>query len=428
MRKDSPPTPTPSPRLVKATLGLVLFQVLGMLIPLLTLPVLARALGVEVFGQVMLAQSLVLLGLVFVDAGFNTESQRRVAVAHDSLQAVQALLDNLLARAVCAAPVVVILLLIAALWPKLPLSYVGYSLCLLVGTLVFPQWWYVAKQMGWRMGVAAVAGRLFSAALILWWVHTEQDGAWAALAASLASVFSGLWMSPVLVRGWREHRGQLNWRSWTSYLQAVRVNVFSGFFASASSAVPVLVLGYWAGPIQTGLFSAADRLTRAAAYVLGFIEQSLMGFLASKGRSSGLPESSGAADPSPHSLGAVRKKLLWGLLAVVAMGCMVMAWLAPFVLELLYGAAFSGATVLFRILLLWLFLYGARKALVSFYWSSTGALAKASRLQWLEAAWVTMACCAGAYFAAAPGVALAMCSSELLLIGAFLKWHQDGLD
>lgn len=422
MSKAPPPPSTPvyaaPKRLVKATIGLVLFQVLGMLIPLLTLPVLARALGVAVFGQVMLAQSLVLLGVVFVDAGFNTESQRRAAIAQTPLQIYQALLDNLLARALCALPVV-LLLLLATMWvPQLPVSYVLYSLLLMVGTLVFPQWWFVARQMGWRMGMAAVAGRLLSAGLIVWWVHTAQDGAWAALAASLASVFSGLLMAPVLIKAWREHRQQLDWGAWRAYLATVRVNVFSGFFASASSAVPVLVLGFLAGPIQTGLFSAADRLTRAAAYVLGFIEQSLMGFLAHKGGDGGSEQGGSKA------LATLRKSMLIGLLALVASGCAVLAFLAPFILSLLYGAAFAGSVVLFRVLLLWLLLYGARKALVSFFWSSAGALTLSSRLQWLEAVLVVSLCSLGAYTVAAIGVAAALCACEALLILAFLHWHK----
>lgn len=415
MSKPGSPLPSAQVRLLKATTGLVLFQVLGMLIPLLTLPVLARALGVEVFGQVMLAQSVVLLGVVFVDAGFNTESQRRVAVARTSLQIHQALLDNVVARGVCAIPVVLILVLIAFFVPGLPVQYVLYSLFLIVGTLAFPQWWFVARHMGWRMGLAAVTGRLISAGLVLLWVHSTSDGAWAALAASLASLISGLLMLPVWFKGWREHREQLNWQAWRAYLAKVKMNVFSGFFASAASAIPVLVLGFWSGPRQTGLFSAADRLTRAAAYVLSFIEQSLMGFLANKG----------AHDPG--ALVHLRQKILTGLLALVICGCVGLAFLAPTILSLLYGVAFSDSVLLFRVLLVWLVLYGARKALVSFFWSSSGALGLASRLQWLEALLVAVLCALGAYTDAAFGVSLAMCGVELVLILAFAHWQKGSV-
>jgi O-antigen/teichoic acid export membrane protein len=77
--------------MAKATLWLVVFQVVGLIIPLLTLPILARSLGVTSFGQLMLAQAVVFLGVVFVDAGFNTESQRRASlvVGVDSFESQQ---------------------------------------------------------------------------------------------------------------------------------------------------------------------------------------------------------------------------------------------------------------------------------------------------------------------------------------------------
>jgi hypothetical protein len=85
---------------------------------------------------------------------------------------------------------------------------------------------------------------------------------------------------------------------------------------------------------------------------------------------------------------------------------------------------FASSVLLFRILLLWLLLYGTRKALVSFYWSSAGALGLASRLQWLEAILVLALCAIGAYMASALGVTIAMCVVESVLIIAFLIWQK----
>jgi O-antigen/teichoic acid export membrane protein len=134
--------------IAKATVWLVLFQILGLLIPILTLPILARGLGVTVFGQVMLAQAVVFLGVLFVDAGFNTESQRRVSIAANDLEAQQALVDNFIARGLCSMPVLALLLIIGYVVPDLPFRLVAISLPLVLGTLLFPQWWYVAQQQG----------------------------------------------------------------------------------------------------------------------------------------------------------------------------------------------------------------------------------------------------------------------------------------
>jgi PST family polysaccharide transporter len=152
--------------IAKATLWLVVFQVIGLIIPLLTLPILARSLGVISFGQLMLAQAVVFLGVVFVDAGFNTESQRRASLVVDSLESQQVLIDNFIARFVCSLPVLMLVLLVGLFVPDLPFVLVIFSLLLLLGTLIFPQWWYVARHQGLRMGIALMSGRLISALII----------------------------------------------------------------------------------------------------------------------------------------------------------------------------------------------------------------------------------------------------------------------
>ena len=156
--------------IASATLWLVIFQVLGLIIPLLTLSILARSLGVASFGQIMLAQAVVFLGVVFVDAGFNTESQRRASLAIDSQESQQVLVDNFIARFACSLPMILVVLLVGFFVPDLPFALVVLSLLLLLGTLIFPQWWYVARQQGLRMGIALMCGRLISALIILLFV------------------------------------------------------------------------------------------------------------------------------------------------------------------------------------------------------------------------------------------------------------------
>jgi O-antigen/teichoic acid export membrane protein len=408
------PNPKPKSTVVRATAGLVVFQIIGMLIPLLTLPVVARALGVTGFGQVMTAQAIMFLGVVFVDAGFNQESQRQVAVAANEGLAYQALLNNVLARSFCAVPVVMLMLLAGLALPDLPVALVLLSLPLIVGTLVFPQWWFVARHQGWRMGLSAVAGRLLSAGLIVALVRGEDDIAFAALASACATLVAGLITLPTLVKGLYRHRRALRFRAWRAYLASVKGTVFSGFFASASSSLPVLLLGSIAGPVQAGLFSAADRLTRAAAYVLGFIEQSLMGMLARHGAA------------QPQAMARQRQRLMQGLFAVVGLACLALALLTPWVLSLLYGAKFDAAAYVLRALAAWLFLFGVRKALVSFYWSATGRLSLITKIQWLEAMFVATFCLAGVVVAQARGVAIGLCAVELSLITAFCLLNKKG--
>ena len=389
---------------MRATLWLVLAQALGLLIPLLTLPVLARALGVAIFGQLMLAHTVIFLGVLFVDAGFNTESQRRAAIAKDSTGSYQVLLDNLLARAICSLPVVILLLLAGYLFANLPLRLILLSLPLLLGTLVFPQWWYIAGRRGFLMAVAATGGRLISAMIIFLWVRTPEDVGLAAVAATSASLMSGLMLLPHWGKGLYRQRRQLHWQGWKPYLQAVRHAIFSGFFASASASLPLLALGFFSNALQTGWYACADRLTRAAAYLLSAIEQSAMGWLAKKQEEDAVQ---GAR---------IRTRLLQALALLLLPACLILAALATSVLHLLYGQAFTTAAPILQALAGWLYLYAIRRAALMFFWSARARLHTVAQIQWLEAILVSSAAIFGALSGSGLNTAIALGVVEAILL------------
>jgi polysaccharide transporter, PST family len=404
-----------SKKIANATIWLVIFQVISLIIPILTLPILARALGVTSFGQLMLAQAVVFLGVVFVDAGFNTESQRRASLANNTLESQQVLLDNLIARFICSIPIVLMVLLVGFFVPDLPFLLVVISLLLILGTLIFPQWWYVARQQGFRMGIALMSGRLISALLILLFVKSTNDQLIACVASCSGTFIAGLLLLPSWWKNFRPIRQKIKWSCWRPYLKDVSHNIFSGFFSSASVSVPVLALGFLSGSFQAGLFTAADRLTRAAAHILSFIEQSCMGWFAKE---------------SNHDLARadqLRLRALTILACVLLIGCGFLAVLSDWILHLLYGSSFSSASSILKILAVWLFLYGFRKAAVTFYWAAAGNLKIIASFQWSEAILVSLLASVGAYYSGAFGTSIGLCISELVLTAAAAFWIKKGI-
>jgi O-antigen/teichoic acid export membrane protein len=401
-----------SSNMAKATLWLVLFQMLGLLIPLLTLPILARGLGVAVFGQLMLAQAVVFLAVVFVDAGFNTESQRRLSLAENSLECQQVLIDNFIARSICSIPIILMVVLVGYFIPGLPFLLVIISLLLVFGTLLLPQWWYIAQQEGLKLGIIATTGRVLSAIVIFMFVRSPQDVLIAAIATCGATLVSGCMLLPQWWKVFHPHKSEINWKSWRVYLGDVRHTIFSGFFSSASASVPVLALGFFSGTFQAGLFTAADRLTRAAAHMLSFIEQSFMGWLA-KTRSQ-----------DPQRASQMRTRMLFALMITLLIGASMVAVLAPWILHLLYGNAFLASTSILQALSFWFFIFGLRKAALAFYWSVSGDLKVVAIFQWAEAVLVCLLAICGALWSGGLGVALGLCMAEILLIAGMITWQR----
>lgn len=78
------------------TFWLIFAQIGGLLIPLLELPVLARALGQQSYGQVLYALGIALTISVFVEFGFNFSAARQVVKIRENKQELAQLVTNVL--------------------------------------------------------------------------------------------------------------------------------------------------------------------------------------------------------------------------------------------------------------------------------------------------------------------------------------------
>ncbi len=383
--------------------GLIALQILAFGTPLLTLPILSRGLGVAGFGALMLAQSLALLAALFVDAGLNTESQRRVSSSENRTQQYQHLWSNLAVRGALAVCATVLLIVLNALfdWVSMPLLCV--SLLQVLGTLAFPQWWLIATEQGLWMGISLVIGRLISALAVWLWVSTPSDILWASLALSSSSLLAGgLLLRPVWLPLWRQ-RATYHLTQHRAFFRQIQPTLFSAFFAQMSSNLPILALGQWQTLRQVGLFSAAERLVRAAAHLSTYVEQIVLSRL---------------AQPvfAPTQRQAVQRRALLWLAAALLLAVLCGQVLAAPLVNFLYGEAFAATTPILRVLLLWLALLIFRRAWVSWTWALAAQLDKIAKLQWFETLLVCGAALSGAFWYGALGTAWLLCASELVLL------------
>jgi O-antigen/teichoic acid export membrane protein len=321
----------------------------------------------------MMAQAIILLAVIWVDSGFNVQSQQEAARTLESEVVVpQALLDNLIARSIAALKAMGVLIFVPLFIPEMTYALLLASLPLLIGTLLFPQWWLLATGRGFYMGLVTVLGRLASALLVWWLVRSNSDVLMAALAISMGSLLSGLiLMSSWLVPLYRNHE-RLSWSSWRAYVLHIKPTLLPAFFASACAQLPVVALGAFAGTVQTGLFSAADRLTRAGGHMLSLVEQSFVTqWLQPIANQSAI-------------LKKMRQRIFYILPFTLGIVLLIAWYLAPWVIHFLYNDRFLGAVLILRVLLLWVWLQTVRRFLVAIFWLIDRDIKLQAYIQWFE--------------------------------------------
>ena len=173
---------------------LSVLKVIGYIFPLITLPYLSRVIGVEGFGEIAFALSIVVLVETFTDFGFNYTATRDVARNRDNLSIVTRIFSNVF-------------------WAKIFLMIIGFIvLCVLIyfipqfyenrliifltflyipGHIFFPEWFFQALEKMKYITILNVISKAIFTILIFIVIKEQDDYVWQPLLTAVGYTVSG---------------------------------------------------------------------------------------------------------------------------------------------------------------------------------------------------------------------------------------------
>jgi polysaccharide transporter, PST family len=365
--------------------SLYVVQACRKLVPLFTIPYLARVLGPSGWGDVAFTLSMGDFIALFAEFGFLLSATRELAQNRDSKDAC-----GTIAGGTLGAQALLSLLGVLAAWgvstqvpllsshPRLLASGLLYGA--MQGTA--PLWLFQGLE---RMKLAAsleVCSKTAALLAIFLFVHTPRDE-WKVLAfqsfTPAVTLIVGLWMAHSWL-GFRMPTGAMIWRSlragWPMFLLRSGVATYS--------TANVLVLGMFAPASVVGYYASAEKLSKAIAGLLMPIRDAFY------------PRLSQLAAHSPEE-----NKRLTRISAYVEGGCglilSVITWAgAGMIVRTVFGKSFEAAVPILQIL-----------AVLPFILSLTDAIGFQSLLPAGKESHVTKAIITGAVVNLALAVVLA---------------------
>ena len=335
---DMPANAAATPRHSVSRNMVTLFGVtaLNYLMPLILIPFLARALGVEQFGVYAFGMSIYLIGLLIIDYGFPVHGLYSVAEHRDDPERVGVLLGSMLAIKLGLFAV-----LAAALGMFVWFSdkYADHRLFLmlmmlpLLGAALQFRWVFQAVEQSGKIFQYTVVGRVLHVGLVIALVASPQDYLWVPIGHGAAMILAGL-MCIVMMR--RLGYG-LRMPGWGDIVEQLR-GASSYFWANVASAhlgfMGVFMLGLVVAPAALAVYSVAEQLYRAIRSVYYPIADALMPFM--------------KRSNDTRMFRRISIVVLGGTAAGVALGIA----LAPWLIRLLFGEQYVGADRILQILLL----------------------------------------------------------------------------
>lgn len=319
-------------------------QLATYVLPLLTLPYLARQLGPSALGLVVFAQSLGLTLYLLLEYGFSLSSTRAVARRRERPEEVERIAAGVIgAKLVLVAALTVLALACMIAIPEFR-DAPEYLLLAWLDALALglaPAWYFQGIERMRLFGAGQFAARALTAVGIFVLVHDPADG-WIVLA--LQAAFDGVVtvvLFAVMARTVRLRRPTLS--SALATLRDGRSMFAFNAAVSLYTTVNSFALGLVAPQAQVGFFGSAEKVTRAGTRLLVPISMSLFPRVSSM-------VARGAHDAARR---VARRALLLQTLLGLA-GAAALVALAPWLVELLFGPRFDEAVPAMRILALML--------------------------------------------------------------------------
>jgi len=327
--------------LVHNMLALFSVQLFRKLMPVITMPYLARVLGAAGWGTVAFVQGFASCLILLVEFGFYISGTREVARWRESRERLGEICGGILGAQILLALCVTGTFILVRPWipilrddARLMWSGLLYG----VAEGMNPAWYFLGLERMRTVASLEIACKSVAMAGIFAFVRSPAD-AWIVLAlfglAPLLSTVAGLFLVYRSIPFRLPDRGLIVdslRRGWPMFL-----------FRSAETLYTMgnaFILGLFAAPALVGYFAAAEKISRAVFGLFDPIRESLY------------PRLSHLVRKSPHQ---ARRLARWGVavtgLGGLFLGIAVFAF-APFLVRVLLGGDFQPAVNVLRLLAL----------------------------------------------------------------------------
>jgi PST family polysaccharide transporter len=256
--------------IAKNAIALYGVQFSGYLLPLITIPYLARILGPEEFGSVAFAQSFALWLSIVAEYGFNLSAAREVACCQQEKKKLSEIVTT-----VQGAKLILIIFLFLSILPffwlipifKQKPDYFVWAFLYILALGFSPFWYFQGTENMVKAVMLEFILRVLSTATIFAVVNVPDDG-WKVLALQ---AFAGL-LSTGIPIFWIYRETSWRWFDFNKSLLALRQGWSMFLFRTASSlymTAGILILGFLSSPVYVGYYAGADKLYRATTSLFG---------------------------------------------------------------------------------------------------------------------------------------------------------------
>ncbi len=339
-------------------ISLTTLQGISYILPLVVLPYLIRVIGMEKFGLIAFAQSLVQYFLIFTDYGFSLSATKTIALIGEHKEKTSKVFSSVMTvKLIFAGLSFVILCALIYFVPRFKNDWLVYTLSFgaVVGSTLFPVWFFQGKEkMSYIATVNVISGIAYAICIFIF-IKGPEDFLLVPLLNSLLSIISGILGLYIAFRKFRlefiflkyAHIKQELRTGWDIFISILAVNAYT--------TTRVFAVGLLTNNVITGYYSIAERI---ANIIQTFPMDSFTRAV--------FPRISNVFAKNKQRAVAIMFRIQDGITLGFVVSLPIAFFLAPWIIKITCGVAYKEVVLALRLLLAAVFFVGANNFKVQF--------------------------------------------------------------
>ena len=261
---------------------LMLLQIAGYAFPLITIPYLARVIGVEGFGKIAFAAAVVVWFQTVADWGFNYTATRDVAQNRDNPEKVSEIFSNVLwARIFLMLCSFMLLMGIITAIPyfKENQTILLITFLMVPGHILFPDWFFQAMERMKYITIFNLLSKALITALVFIFIKEKADFILQPLFISLGYVLSGVFAMYIIMVKWKVRIYRPNPTAIFNTLKSSTDVFINNIVPNLYYGFSTILLSFWGGNTSVGLLDAGRKLLSISEQFLQIVSRVFFPFL-----------------------------------------------------------------------------------------------------------------------------------------------------
>ena len=312
---------------------LTLLQIAGYVFPLITMPYLARVIGVDGFGKIAFASVVVVWFQTIADWGFNLSATRDVAQNKKNKEKVSEIFSNVLwARCFLTLLSGLFLAIIVSIVPYLRenAAIIFVTFLLVPGHILFPDWFFQAlEKMKYTTIFNLLIKLLFTVAVFIF-IKDKDDYIIQPLLNTIGFLICGVGARYIILKNWGYTIYKPRWKDIVKTIKDSTDVFLNNLMPNFYNSFSVMLLGFFGGSSANGIYNGGDKFPSILNQFLSILSRAFYPFLSRRS--------------DKHSFYA---KLNIG---ISLLGAIFLIVISPWLIRFMVGEEFENSIVVMQIL------------------------------------------------------------------------------